>query len=348
MKIVVDNKIPFIKGEIEKLGSTIVYLSAHNITAEQVKDADVLVIRTRTICNKNLLDKSSVKFIATATIGYDHIDVDYCKDNGIEWRNAPGCNANSVRQYILSTLLLIENKYKERLSSLTIGVVGVGHVGSRIAELADELGMRVLLCDPIRANKEESFSHQDLAVLAEQADIITFHTPLTFEGIEPTYHLADSSFFNKLKKNAILINTSRGEVVDGNLLKEALSKSLIRDAVIDVWENEPNIDKELLDKVWISTPHIAGYSADGKAKATEMALQAICSYFEISGNISITPPDLENSTIVASTMAEAILKIYNPLDDSKSLKECSSSFEELRGNYHYRREQLAFTINIVD
>lgn len=346
MKIVVDNKIPFIKGEIEKLADTVVYLSASNITAEAVKDADALVIRTRTKCDKHLLEGSKVCFIATATIGFDHIDIDYCDKAGIQWKNAPGCNSNSVRQYIYSSLLLIENKLNKPLSSFILGIVGVGHVGSKIKELADELNIKTMLCDPIRATNEIDFDHTPLEELAIHADIITFHTPLTFNGVAPTYHLASSSFFKKLKRKPIIINTARGEVIETNSLKYALDNGIIEDAIIDVWESEPNIDLALLSKVWISTPHIAGYSADGKAKATEMALTALSNFLGIDSTIDIHPPSLSDNIIRANTKKDAILKIYNPLCDSEVLKKNSSSFEELRSNYKLRREQLAYRIEL--
>ena len=348
MKIVVDNKIPFIKGEIEKIADTVVYLSAANITAEAVKDADALVIRTRTKCDKDLLEGSKVCFIATATIGFDHIDIEYCDKAGIQWKNAPGCNSNSVRQYIYSSLVLIEKKFTKPLSNFTLGIVGVGHVGSKIKELADELGMQTLLCDPIRGNNEIDFEHTPLEELAIHADIITFHTPLTFNGDAPTYHLASSSFFNKLKRKPIVINTARGEVIETSSLKYALDNDIIADAIIDVWENEPNIDLSLLNKVWISTPHIAGYSADGKAKATEMALMALTDFLGIDSTIEIHPPSLLDNKISAHTFHEALLAIYNPLCDSEVLKNNSSSFEELRSNYKLRREQLAYCIDLVD
>ena len=278
MKIIIDKNIPYIKGALD--GKTEVeYLTYKEMTPEAVRDADALIIRTRTKCNHKLLEGSKVKIIATATIGYDHVDTKYCDENRIKWANAPGCNALSVTQYMASVLIHLAENNKFDLSSKTLGIVGVGNVGSRVAKLAEGFGMKVLLNDPPRAREEGEEQFVSLKEIAEKADIIAFHPFLNFEGIDKTYHLADDNFFNSLKRKPIIINASRGEVVETSALKKAMKNDLVSDVVLDCWENEPNIDLELLENVVISTPHIAGYSADGKANATTQSVQSVsCIY----------------------------------------------------------------------
>lgn len=346
MKIVVDDKIPYIKEALNKVADEVISLPGRSFSPEIIKDADALIVRTRTLCNRSLLEGSSVKFIATATIGFDHIDTDYCKEAGIAWTNAPGCNAASVAQYIQSALLVIKFTTQTDLSQKTLGVVGVGNVGKKVVQVAMNLGMRVLQNDIPRERLEGNTEQQfvSLKKICEECDIITFHVPLNKGGIYRTYHLADESFFNSLKKQPIIINTSRGSVVKTQALLSALDKQQISDAVIDVWEHEPNIDRTLLNKVLIGTPHIAGYSADGKANATRMSLKALCKFFGKKDDFEITPPAPLFETITASSTEEALLKIYDPRDDSKRLKAQPEQFEYFRGNYPLRREPKAYHI----
>ena len=290
MKIIIDNKIPYIREAVEQIADEIVYVPGKEFTPELVRDADALIIRTRTHCNKELLAGSRVQFIATATIGFDHIDTAYCQSAGITWTNAPGCNSASVAQYIQSTLLLLKVMRGRALNEMTIGIVGVGNVGSKIATLAKQCGMRVLLNDLPRAEKEGNTSFCSLAEIAQKCDVITFHVPLYIEGKFKTYHLAGEHFFRSLKRQPVIINTSRGEVIETQALLNALHTHQIADAVIDVWEDEPNIHPQLLKEVMIGTPHIAGYSADGKANATRMSLDALCKHFDIDAHYQITPP----------------------------------------------------------
>ena len=290
MKIIVDNKIPYNNEAIKSITDSVMYVDGKDFTSELVKDADALIIRTRTFCDKSLLEGSSVKFIATATIGFDHIDTQYCKEAGIIWSNCPGCNADAVAQYIEAVLLILKLTEGKELSNLTMGVVGVGNVGSRIVKVAQKLGLRVLQNDPPREDAEDSKEFVSLQTIAEECDVITFHTPLNKEGQYKTYHLADASFFESLKKKPYIINTSRGEVIDTIALLSAFEKGQITQAIIDVWEYEPNIDLSLLNKVMIGTPHIAGYSADGKANATRMALDAVCRFFNIKADYPEEPP----------------------------------------------------------
>lgn len=307
-----------------------IYKKGADISAADVKDADAMIIRTRTKCNKNLLNGSKVKFIVTATIGFDHIDTDYLKSKGIVWTNCPGCNASAVCQYVESTLLLLNKDFNFDIRHSTIGIVGCGHVGSLIKDLAERYGMKVLVNDPLINNP----NYTSLNEIESKADIITFHVPLVINGKYPTFHLADECFFENLRHRPFIINTSRGEVVDNKALKKALDNGNIRQAIIDTWENEPTIDMELLNKVYIGTPHIAGYSADGKVNADNMAIEALCNFFRINKPNKIYPPKLPSDFIYKGSP----LDLYNPLKDSEKLKANAESFEYFRGNYPLRRE----------
>lgn len=336
MKVIVDNKIPYIQGIIEQLADEVIYLPGKAFTPEIVKDADALLTRTRTHCDRQLLAGSRVKFIGTATIGFDHIDTEYCKEAGITWSNCPGCNAGAVEQYIHAVLQLLQREKGIDLQNSCLGIVGVGHVGSRIDRLAKHLNMRVLHNDPPRANQGEK-GFCSLQQIAEECDIISFHTPLITEGIYKTFHLADNDFFHLLKKKPYIINTSRGEVIDTQAILTALHEGSISGAVIDVWENEPVINRELLDKVFIGTPHIAGYSADGKANATRMVLEAYCRFFGKEMKFKIAPPEIPHETYTPNEKLR-ILQQYNPHRDCEALRAHPERFEQLRGDYPLRRE----------
>jgi len=336
MKVIVDNKIPYIREAIERIADEVVYVPGAEFTPALVRDADALIIRTRTQCNRALLEGSRVKFIATATIGFDHIDVDYCREAGIVWQNCPGCNAGSVEQYVHAVLLLLKRQKGLVLEGACLGIVGVGHVGSRVERMARSLGMRVLRNDPPRADQGEA-GFVDLATLARECDVITFHTPLHREGVYRTFHLADAAFFEGLQRCPFILNTSRGEVIETSALLQALQQGQIREAVIDTWEHEPDISLDLLNRVFLGTPHIAGYSADGKSNATRMALEALCRFFQVEADFQIVPPALPEREY-ASDPETAFLQAYNPMTDSEALKAAPEKFEYFRGNYPLRRE----------
>ena len=338
MKIVVDDKIPYIRETICQLADEVVFLSGAAITADDVKDADVLVVRTRTRCNQQLLEGSKVQLVVTATIGYDHIDTEWLESAGIRWTNCPGCNSGSVAQYVESTLLLLEQKKGLSLRQSTIGIVGCGHVGSKVKAVAERLGMRVLVCDPPLASTPSPLTSHFVSLdeIERNSDIITFHVPLTKEGDYATWHLADDDFFHRLSRVPYIINTSRGEVVDNKALLLAIEEDRVHDAIIDVWENEPHPDATLLDKVFIGTPHIAGYSADGKTNADNMVIDAICQQFGLSHPGIIAPPALPKDFHYTGNP----LELYNPMDDSQKLKAEPSHFEQLRNNYPLRREKF--------
>lgn len=346
MKVVVDDKIPYIREALALMGVDAVYVPGARMDRGLVCDADALIVRTRTQCNASLLEGSRVRFIATATIGHDHIDADYCAAQGIHWVNAPGCNAASVRQYVQSALQLLQRDRGLRLSGATIGVVGVGNVGRLVAEMARSWGMRVLLCDPPRAERGEA-GFVPLERIAGEADVVTLHTPLTYVGKYPTFHLAGEEFFRSLQRKPYFINTSRGETTDTPALLRALERGDVAGCVIDVWEHEPLIDRMLLDRCYIGTPHIAGYSADGKANATRMALEALASHFHLGEVPSITPPPPAETVLYSTSLSAALLQIYDPTRDCRALREHPENFELLRGDYPLRREQQAYTIEIV-
>ena len=325
MKVIIDHKIPYIKEAVSRISDEVIFLPGNAFTKEAVKDADALIVRTRTMCNRELLEGSRVKFIATATIGYDHIDTEYCREAGITWTNCPGCNAGSVEQYVHSALLQLKHKKGLDLEKSTLGIVGVGHVGSRVKRMAESLGMRVLLNDPPRADKGEQ-GFVNLETIARECDVITFHTPLNREGKYATYHLANEDFLFSLERTPYLINSSRGEVVDTASLLAALSAGKVKDVVIDTWEHEPNISRELMSVAFLATPHIAGYSADGKANATRMSLEALCQFFGVETEFTILPPEGPSD--------------YDPTRDSEWLKASPEKFEWFRGNYPLRREVL--------
>jgi len=353
MKIIIDDKIPYIQGAFENVAE-VVYLPGSKTTAEIVKDADAIITRTRTICNEKLLAGSSVKFIATATIGYDHIDTDYCDITGINWTNAPGCNSKSVEQYIASTLMVLAERKNLQLKELCVGVVGVGNVGSKVARVCNLLGMKVLLNDPPREREEGSDAFVSLQQVMEEADIITLHVPLNWNGDDATYHLGNESFFTSLKRQPILINSCRGEVVETNAVKQAIKAGQISAFVCDCWENEPDIDLELLALTELATPHIAGYSKDGKATGTLMSVQAISDFFGLGlSNWQPSGIELPSNPIIEldgkglseqEIISKAILHTYDIRNDDFNFRNNPAQFEQQRGDYPTRREFPAFTI----
>lgn len=336
MKIVVDNKIPYIKEYLAKITNNVIYLPGNEINAASVKDADAIITRTRTKCNRQLLEGSSVKFIGTATIGFDHIDTDYCQQAGITWKNCPGCNAGAVEQYINAVISLLKQEKGLHTDSVCIGIVGVGNVGTRIMSLANRYGMRVLLNDPPRKERGES-GFVDMDRIVEECDIITFHTPLIKDGKYKTFHLADNNFFNSLCKKPVIINTSRGEVIDTDAILNAIRKKNVAETIIDVWENEPNINLELLNEVYIGTPHIAGYSIDGKYNATMMTLKSLCDFFQINLDFNSSLPE-DIKSLEVSDKNYDVLSSYNPKNDYNILLAHPEDFEKIRGNYNLRKE----------
>lgn len=353
MKIVADDKIPYLKGVLEPYAD-VVYKPGREISNRDVMDADALIIRTRTKCDEKLLKGSSVKFIATATIGFDHIDQEYCHRQNIKWTNAPGCNSSSVQQYIASVLAVLKFKHHLLQNQPTLGIVGVGNVGTKVYKLARILDMNVLLNDPPRERKEGGSQWNSLEEIMENADIITWHVPLNTEGLDKTHHMADRKLLKKLHPNTILINTSRGEVVNNDDLKQALKEKQIKTAVLDVWENEPDIDKELLELLELGTPHIAGYSRDGKANGTAQSVRALSHFFSLDLN-EWYPTNVENqknpviqlkdtNSSWREILFQSIQATYDVTEDDARLRRNPEKFEKQRGNYPVRREFNAYTL----
>lgn len=335
-RLIIESHVPCVPERLADFFD-IVRLSPDEITAEAVADADAMIIRTRTRCDATLLAGSKVRFIATATIGTDHIDLPWCAANGIAVASAPGCNAPAVAQYVMASLLSV---FPEGLDGKSIGVVGVGHVGSIVAEWARQLGMRVLLCDPPRAEREPDFNGVTLDELLPEVDVVTFHVPHTVGGSHPTHHIADASLFNRMRQGSVVVNSARGPIVDTGDLVAALESGHLRHAVIDCWEGEPDISRRLLALAAIATPHIAGYSLNGKIRATTMAVNALCEFFDVDYRMASGVPD----GAAASMTPQAISNSYDPLTDTAELKRWSDSpelparFEALRNHYALRPE----------
>lgn len=340
LKIVADKAIPFLEGVFDPYAD-MTYLPGDKIGPEDVKDADVLMIRTRTKCNAALLEGSKVKFIATATIGTDHIDFPYCDSKGIVVRNAPGCNAGGVMEYVFSALYGLASRKSISLQGDTIGIIGVGHVGSLIERMGRALGFKILKCDPPRAEAEGSFGFCDLEYLLQNSQIVTLHVPLD----ETTRGMANSEFFSLMQPGAFFINAARGEVVCDDALKAAIPK--LGPVIIDTWNHEPDIDLDLMDKVAIATPHIAGYSYQGKQNGTAAAVRAVAHYFGITGLYEFFPKtDLPENEAVKldlkglnqGEIASVLQYNYPIFTDDFMLRLNPENFDKLRSEYNYRRE----------
>ncbi len=342
MKIVADNNIPFLEGVFEPYAD-IVYKEGQEISAEDVKDADALIIRTRTRCNASLLEGSSVRLIATATIGTDHIDMDYCASRGIEVHNAQGCNAGGVMQYVFSALYGVSARNTIKLDDAVFGVIGVGNVGRKIAALAEYLGFKVLKCDPPRAEAEGPEGFCDLEYLLANSDVVSLHVPLD----ETTKGMADEDFFKIMRPGSVFINAARGEIVVEDALKLALPK--FGAVIIDTWSNEPDVDEELVDMVDIATPHIAGYSFQGKLNGTASAVQTVARFFGIEPLYDFYPYSevQEHEPVKLDLKGKkqgeiaAVFQYNYPIftDDFRFRME-PGNFDKMRSQYQYRREIL--------
>ena len=315
-QVIIDKGIPFLEGvfppEIEVL-----HLSPEDITPESVRYADALLVRTRTQINKELLHGSNVRFVATATIGFDHIDQDYCREAGIHWVSCPGCNAQAVCDYVEEAISSI----KSGENALTIGIVGYGHVGKLVAQMAQRRGYQVLLSDPPLG------IGMSLEQLAPLCNVLTFHTPLTHDGEHPTYHLCDETILRLCKPNTLLINAARGGVIDEQaLLSQLLTLNSQLSTAIDCWENEPNINQDLLKYVELASFHIAGYSIQGKMNASEMCLRAFCEFFSL--------PILSINKKVVPLQGDSEPGWLKRVSDQ--LKAAPEHFEQLRKQYKLR------------
>jgi len=353
LSVVIDEAIPYIQGFAEQCAN-VSYLPGKAIERRDIINADALIIRTRTICNEELLHGTGVSLIATATIGFDHIDTHYCRKNGIAWRSAPGCNSGSVMQYLTASLLYLSTKYGMDPADTTLGIVGAGHVGTRVAAAAHSLGMKVMLNDPPRQRREKSGGFTRLDKLLKESDIVTLHVPLTLTGRDATFRMAGKEFISSMKRAAFLINTSRGGVADEEEVKKALWSGQLRGYIADVWSGEPAADPELISMAELATPHIAGYSADGKMNGARMALQSLSKHFSLGLSLpdeSMLPVPEHCDLLISDNnrdLTEAlhyIVKItYDIESESNLFKSGPEAFEELRNKYPVRREFNAYTI----
>jgi erythronate-4-phosphate dehydrogenase len=356
IRIVADEHIPFLKGSLEPYAE-VIYLPGHHITRSVLSDADGLITRTRTRCDAGLLQGTPVRFIASATSGFEHIDTAFCSAHHIAWYHAAGCNSSSVTQYVASALATLSARNHAPLQGLTIGIIGAGHIGTKVASLSEVLGLRVLLNDPPRSRKEGPSPFVSLSRVLDESDIITLHVPLTMTGQDRTFHLINNKACHAMKKTLWLLNTSRGQVIDNEALKEALKAGILQDVVLDVWDNEPDIDQKLMHMAGLATPHIAGYSVDGKANATAMCLEAVSRFFgltvaPLSPDI-LPPPEKPVITIDCDgkepyeILQEAILSSYDIEEDDRHLRHSPSTFEAQRDHYPVRREFHAFTVHLI-
>ena len=340
MKIVADTNIPFLKGVLEPYAD-VIYLDGRSIDHAAMVDADAIIIRTRTKCNEETLSGTRVQMIASATIGMDHIDLPWCAAHGIDVQNAEGCNAGGVADYVFSALYGIASRRAIKLDGATIGIIGVGNVGKKVEAMARSLGFNVLLCDPPRALKEGADAFVPLEELLRQANIVTLHVPLD----EDTRGMAGHDFFEAMQPGSIFINASRGEVVDEAALIHARPK--LGALVLDTWCNEPNPNPNLIELCDIATPHIAGYSYQGKQNGTAQAVQALACHFGIEELENFRPVTEDESLKPVSinlkdkTQGEiaAILQYNYPIfTDDFLFRSSPDSFERLRSEYNYRRE----------
>jgi erythronate-4-phosphate dehydrogenase len=371
MKIIADRNIPYVQEAFSRIGDVIL-AEGRKINQGLVKDADVLLVRTVTPVNAALLENSKIRFVGTATIGFDHVDANYLKSRGIGFANAAGCNANSVAEYIVAGLLSVATGHKLDLSKMTLGVVGVGNVGRLVVTKAQVLGLKVLKCDPPRRRAEGDGHFVSFSEIVSASDIISFHVPLTMKGEDSTYHMCGSAMLAHMKRNAFIFNTSRGAVVDGHSLGQALKQGRIAGVLLDVWEGEPLVGVELLKIVDIGTPHIAGYSLDGKANATMLTFRALVNYFGLSQQwqpSDLTLPEkhtihIEDTPQVSSgdsiyeqeILLRVVKQAYDIERDDAAMRhsltglndpqERAKAYDALRHNYPLRREFPAYEVKL--
>lgn len=360
MRFLVDRNIPLVRSAFQSLGD-VEEVETSAITPQAVRACDVLVVRSETRVGRSLLEGSRVRFVATATIGTDHIDTDYLKNGKIAFASAPGCNSNAVKEYVVAALLHCSSVLGWRVKGKSLGVVGVGNVGSKVAAAAEALGMRVLLNDPplARAGRGEGFvALKDLL----NADAITLHVPLTRSGEDATFHHFDAGTFSAVKEGVLFINTSRGGVADTPALARAIATKQLSHTILDVWENEPSIDVALLKECTIGTPHIAGYSLDGRVNAVRIVREAVCRHFEIDSSWDPalpSPPKTELEVDARPGHEEDVLhrivrQCYNIASDDERLRHAAGLpaeavgeyFAHLRRDYRIRREFQNVTVHL--
>lgn len=348
--IVIDDEIPFVFGVLEAFFE-VHYLPGAKITNSDLKNALALLVRTRTRCDKTLLKNTPVQFIATATVGEDHLDTEYLIQKNIKWTNAAGANSQSVVTYTWCAILEILKFKKQKFRDIQLGIIGHGKIGSTLYQWARALEIPCLVYDPFISDPSKQVPLTSFENLLKQSDIVSLHVPLTSTGPYPTKALFAQTTLEKMKKNAFLINTSRGEVVDNQALFNHLQSHPDFGAVLDVWEKEPHIHLELLEKVFIGTPHIAGYSLDGKANASKQAIHVLGDFFGFH-ELKKFKPVIQSETNELSFEANGefsfyhnlFTQIYPILRDNEALKKSPSSFESLRKHYPKRRDPSAYSL----
>jgi len=341
-RVIIDSHIPYAAGALEP-HAEVHYLSGEAITRAVCLDADALVVRTRTLCNEQLLRGTSVRLIASATVGTDHIDTNYCAAHGIKYSNAAGSNAWAVVQWVVSALLYIEKHSAKSIYDSTVGIVGAGAIGQKLADTLELFGIRCLRNDPPRAEMGEK-GLVDLATIGREADIITLHTPLTTAGKHPTVHLIGRTFLHQLGKRPIILNAARGGVADEYELLEALDYRRIRGYILDTYETETDIPTEVIEQALLSTPHIAGYSIEGKRKATEQALQAVAEFFGFDRPAPRAQTPGDPKRFVNGYSLSDLAQYYDISTDSRALRLQPQNFESLRNHYQYRHDWRGFDI----
>jgi erythronate-4-phosphate dehydrogenase len=342
--IVVNKHTPYAVQAFERIGK-VTALDTSEITQEAVRDADILIVRSETKVDQKLLERSRVKFVGTVTIGTDHVDEEYLEQRGIQFVSAPGCNSNSVSEYITAALLELAHTYGFSLHNKTMGIVGVGNVGSKVWRKAEALGLKVLLNDPPLQRRGSTYPLHSLEELMG-VDFLTIHVPLTRTGQDATYHLFDEKRLRQIKKGSILINSSRGGVVETEALKRVIQDSHLSAAVLDVWEKEPNINVPLMDMVFLGTQHIAGHSLDGKVNALRLNYEAVCKYLSLPTDLKIdaslldsniqeiTVPKISGSK--EEILRDIVKQCYDITLDDKLLRQIKTVPEQERGRYFSR------------
>ena len=358
MRILADQNMPLVEQYFSEFGE-ITRFAGRELAPEQLIDADVLLVRSITQVDKALLSKANkLKFVGTATIGTDHIDQSLLNERGIAFSSAPGCNATAVAEYVVSSLLALAQEDSFSLKDKTVGIVGVGNIGSRLATKLDALGCRLLLCDPPKQALGQLEQGVQLETIVEQADIVSFHVPLVKEGPYQTKHLLNQENLSKLKPNAIVVNSCRGDVIDNQALLSHMQQGANLSLVLDVWENEPNIEQALLPFIRIGSVHIAGHSHEGKAGGTDMLYQALCKTLGVEATHQLADllptPALEKITLTDTANEQSITQLVHALYDVRRdfglLKSGLNTvgFDSLRKNYPGRREfsSLAVECNV--
>ena len=353
LEIVCDENIPYAVEAFGTLGN-VRTVPSERITAALVRDADVLVVRSVTPVTHSLIDGSRVGFAATATAGTDHVDVNFLNDKRIGFASAPGCNANSVVDYVVAALLALHRRGKTRLDRASVGIVGAGRVGGRVARRLEGLGIKTILNDPPWARRTRDTRFRPLDELMA-CDIVTLHAPLTRDGGDATFHLFDEKRIARMKPGSVLVNTARGGLVDSAALKKALKAGHLSAAVLDVWEDEPSIDEELLGLTDVGTAHIAGLSWDGRVNGTAMVYEAMRKYFGVSRAWTPPPAAAPGARMEAAgggdlfaALAEAVRSAYDVEKDGKDFRAGVGKFESLRVGYFPRREFHALTVASSD